>query len=186
MGAATTDAGLKQSDFDTKEDNYNTVKATVAVERTNAENHQTDSNAAIEATRVKTISDANTFETTTASANTARSEEETACDTAQTDRLAMIGGDEAAITEITRLVNKLDRCKAETTASSSLLEEAVKVPKKSNGDRAPYLQGATKALKALKKALKAAKKAGKKATKKRKTELSAARQAVRKPYAAVE
>ena len=117
--AATTDAGLKQSDFDTKEDVYNTVKATVAVERTNAENHQTDSNAAIEATRVKTISDANTFETTTiASANTARSEEETACDTAQTDRLAMIGGDEAAITEITRLVNKLDRCKAETTASS--------------------------------------------------------------------
>merc|ERR1711865_946615 len=75
--------------------------------------------AAIEATRVKTISDANTFETTTiASANTARSEEETACDTAQTDRLAMIGGDEAAITEITRLVNKLDRCKAETKASS--------------------------------------------------------------------
>jgi len=117
--AATTDAGLKQSDFDTKEDTYNTVKATVAVERTNAENHQTDSNAAIEATRVKTISDANTFETTTiASANTARSEEETACDTAQTDRLAMIGGDEAAITEITRLVNKLDRCKAETKASS--------------------------------------------------------------------
>ena len=124
--AATTDAGLKQSDFDTKEDTYNTVKATVAVERTNAENHQTDSNAAIEATRVKTISDANTFETTTiASANTARSEEETACDTAQTDRLAMIGGDEAAITEITRLVNKLDRCKAESsTVASSLLEVA--------------------------------------------------------------
>jgi len=124
--AATTDAGLKQSDFDTKEDNYNTVKATVAVERTNAENHQTDSNAAIEATRVKTISDANTFETTTiASANTARSEEETACDTAHTDRLAMIGGDEAAITEITRLVNKLDRCKAESsTVAPALLEVA--------------------------------------------------------------
>jgi len=124
--AATTDAGLKQSDFDTKEDTYNTVKATVAVERTNAENHQTDSNAAIEATRVKTISDANTFESTTiASANTARSEEETACDTAQTDRLAMIGGDEAAITEITRLVNKLDRCEAESsTVASSLLEVA--------------------------------------------------------------
>ena len=122
--AATTDAGLKQSDFDTKEDVYNTVKATVAVERTNAENHQTDSNAAIEATRVKTISDANTFETTTiASANTARSEEETACDTAQTDRLAMIGGDEAAITEITRLVNKLDRCKAESSTVASLLLE---------------------------------------------------------------
>jgi len=123
--SATQDAGEKQGDFDTKEGRYNTVKAVVTAERANALKKQTGDNAAIETARVAAEKDANDFfAKTMTESQDARTQEESACASAQSDRLAMIADDNAAIGEISKLVLKLGRCQGNTLEKTSFVEVA--------------------------------------------------------------